>query len=314
MKINKITPLPLEIGPEKKRTNKPMILLVAILALVVISLWMLWPTILLESIHFQKVSLDYLTEQFYSENSYAALIILGVCFIYGILHSLGPGHGKVVVTTYLSTNHTQLKAGIFITLCSAIMQGLVAVTLVTVFVFLFHQTMRTLNATVTEFYTYSGVLIVILGAQLIFRAVKRLYQTNQQHDCGCSCGHKHTADAEELNTMSTPREYLMIILGIGLRPCSGAILVLFFAHLADMYWLGVVGAFFMSIGTAITTSLIAFLTVSGRKIIQYYLRQSPSKMGQLWPTLAKSLAGMFLIVIGILLIVVPTYGMSPILS
>lgn len=276
MKINKITPL--TASPKAESITKPILLISVVLTLVIAALWFLWPTILIKSIHFQKVYLDYLTEQFYTGDTKADLIILGVCFLYGILHALGPGHGKVVVSTYLATNDTKLKSGIFITICSAVVQALVAVILVSTFVFVFHQTMRKLNATVTEFATYSGVVVCLLGTQLIYTAIKRLYVSSKAkhhlHGPNCGCGHKHSADASELNTISKPKEYLMIILSIGLRPCSGAILVLFFANLTHLYWLGVIGAFLMAIGTAITTSTIAFLTVTGRKVIQYYTKAS----------------------------------------
>lgn len=297
----------------QKNMARPAVVVGTVLSLVVTALWYLWPSILINSIYFQKVYLDYLTEQFYTGGIKADLIILGVCFLYGILHALGPGHGKVVVSTYLATNDTKLKSGIFITVCSAIVQALVAVILVSAFVFVFHQTMRTLNATVTEFATYSGVVVVLLGTQLIYSAIKRLYvKSHHHHGPDCGCGHKHSADAAELNKISKPREYLMIILSIGLRPCSGAILVLFFANLTHLYWLGVIGAFLMAIGTAITTSTIAFLTVTGRKIIQYYSRASATT--NILPALARSLAGLFLITLGILLMVVPTYGISPVFS
>ncbi|WP_261816923.1 nickel/cobalt transporter [Vibrio gallicus] len=315
MKINKITPL--EVVEQPKSLAKPMLCIGISLSLVVAVLWYLWPTILINSIHFQKESLDYLTEQFYNGDSHATLIILGVCFLYGILHALGPGHGKVVVSTYLATNNTQFKSGIFITICSALVQAVVAVTLVSAFVFIFHQTMRELNATVSDFAVYSGVVVVVLGAQLIYSAVKRLYvsaKSTHTHGPDCGCGHKHSADATELNNISKPKEYIMIILSIGLRPCSGAILVLFFAHLTNLYWVGVIGTFLMSIGTAITTSTIAFLTVSGRKIIQYYTKASTTGMSAVMPALARSLAGLLLITIGVLLIVVPSYGVSPIFS
>ena len=39
-----------------------------------------------------------------AENPAAAgLSLLGFSFVYGVLHALGPGHGKVVITTWLAT-------------------------------------------------------------------------------------------------------------------------------------------------------------------------------------------------------------------
>ncbi len=83
------------------------------------------------------------------------------------LHALGPGHGKVVVSTYLATHKTKVKTGIYITIASALMQGVVAIVLVSLFTFVWHQTMHQLNATVSELVELSGIFVVLLGVYLI---------------------------------------------------------------------------------------------------------------------------------------------------
>ena len=57
-----------------------------------------------------------------------------------------------------------------------------------------------------------------------------------------------------------------MILSIGLRPCSGAILVLVFARFAQIQTAGIAAVFAMSIGTAMTVAAIAFLSVKGRDL------------------------------------------------
>lgn len=297
-------------------------------------LWHFWPQILVQSLHWQKASLDYLSEQFYLPGLHAKAMILAVCLLYGVLHALGPGHGKVVVSTYLATHATKLRTGIYITIAAALLQGLVAVLLVSVFLFVLHQTMHQLNATVSDFIELSGVFVVALGVYLLLAALTsllgsrspRVHQVSHYHDHhhhddhhhndhhhDCGCGHKHGADAEELNRANGWREYAAIIISIGLRPCSGAILVLFFAHLANLYWVGVAGSFVMSLGTALTTSVIAFLTVTGRSVVQFYSRIDPGK-SRVVMTMLKSIAGLLLLAMGLLLIEMPGYGVSPLFS
>lgn len=287
-------------------------------------LWQFWPQILLHSLQWQKISLDYMTDQFYQPGISAKLIILAVCLLYGVLHALGPGHGKVVVSTYLATHKTKLRTGIQITIAAALLQGVVAVVMVSVFLFALHQTMHQLNATVTEFIELSGVFVVALGTYLLFAGLgsflgktmrseqpEEYGHKHAHHDCGC--GHKHGAGAEELNQASGWREYAAIVISIGLRPCSGAILVLFFSHLAQLYWVGIAGSFVMSLGTALTTSVIAFLTVTGRRVVQFYSRTDATK-SRVVMTLMKSVAGLLLMAMGLLLIQMPGYGISPMFS
>jgi nickel/cobalt exporter len=53
---------------------------------------------------------------------------------------------------------------------------------------------------------------------------------------------------------------------VGLRPCSGAILVLVFALAQGMLWAGVAATFVMALGTAITVAAIATLAVLARDL------------------------------------------------
>jgi ABC-type nickel/cobalt efflux system permease component RcnA len=55
-------------------------------------------------------------------------------------------------------------------------------------------------------------------------------------------------------------------MAVGLRPCSGAILVLVFALAQDLFWAGVAATFAMGIGTAITVAVIAILAVSAKGV------------------------------------------------
>ena len=56
----------------------------------------------------------------------------------------------------------------------------------------------------------------------------------------------------------------MAIFAVGLRPCSGAILVLVFALAQGLFWAGVVATLVMGVGTAITVAVIATLAVGAK--------------------------------------------------
>jgi ABC-type nickel/cobalt efflux system permease component RcnA len=57
---------------------------------------------------------------------------------------------------------------------------------------------------------------------------------------------------------------LSAILTVGIRPCSGAILVLVFALAQGLFWAGVAATLLMGLGTAITVSAIAIIAVSAK--------------------------------------------------
>jgi ABC-type nickel/cobalt efflux system permease component RcnA len=61
---------------------------------------------------------------------------------------------------------------------------------------------------------------------------------------------------------------LSAIFAVGLRPCSGAILVLVFALAQGLFWAGIAATFAMGLGTAITVATIAVVAVSARGLAQ----------------------------------------------
>jgi ABC-type nickel/cobalt efflux system permease component RcnA len=76
------------------------------------------------------------------------------------------------------------------------------------------------------------------------------------------CGHSHGPMPNELAGPGGWRRGLGAIFAVGLRPCSGAILVLVFALAQGLFWAGIAATFAMGIGTAITVAAIAVLAVS----------------------------------------------------
>jgi nickel/cobalt transporter (NicO) family protein len=80
------------------------------------------------------------------------------------------------------------------------------------------------------------------------------------------CGHSHGPLPGELAGPGGWRRGLGAIFAVGLRPCSGAILVLVFALAQGLFWAGVAATFVMGLGTAMTVAAIAVLAVSAKGV------------------------------------------------
>jgi ABC-type nickel/cobalt efflux system permease component RcnA len=93
-------------------------------------------------------------------------------------------------------------------------------------------------------------------------------------------GHAHGPEPQDLAGPGGWRRGLAAIVAVGLRPCSGAILVLVFALAQGMLWVGVAATFVMGLGTAITVAAIATLAVGARSLAQGFAN-SPSGYGML---------------------------------
>jgi nickel/cobalt transporter (NicO) family protein len=92
---------------------------------------------------------------------------------------------------------------------------------------------------------------------------------HHDHDHGSAWGHAHGPEPEELAGPGGWQRGLAAIVAVGLRPCSGAIIVLVFALAQGLFWAGVAATFVMGLGTAITVAAIATLAVGFRSAAKH---------------------------------------------
>jgi nickel/cobalt transporter (NicO) family protein len=81
-----------------------------------------------------------------------------------------------------------------------------------------------------------------------------------------SCGHSHAPDPSLLAKPLTLRRAWAAILAVGIRPCTGAIIVLVFALSQGLLLAGVASVLVMALGTSITVSTLAMLAVSAKDV------------------------------------------------
>jgi nickel/cobalt transporter (NicO) family protein len=229
----------------------------------------------------------------------AVWTLLAISFAYGIFHAAGPGHGKAVISSYLVANQETARRGIALSFASALMQSLVAVMIVAVCAWLLNATAKTMCGAEKAIEIASYGLIAAFGFRLVWTkggAFMRALQTPQpaavlaaaahHHDHGHGdghhhhhhdhhhddqvhdehCGHSHGPAPSELAGPGGWRRGLGAILTVGIRPCSGAILVLVFALAQGLFWAGIAATFVMGLGTAITVATIAVLAVSAKDV------------------------------------------------
>jgi ABC-type nickel/cobalt efflux system permease component RcnA len=225
----------------------------------------------------------------------AVWTLLGISFAYGVFHAAGPGHGKAVISSYLVANEETARRGIVLSFASALLQALVAVAIVAVFAWLLSSTAKTMCSAEKAIEIASYGLIAAFGARLVwtkgggfFRALQARpepaaahhhhdhghdhghHDHHHHHDHGDGhvhdehCGHSHGPTPDQLAGPGGWRRGLGTIFAVGLRPCSGAILVLVFALAQGLFLAGIAATFVMGLGTAITVATIAVIAVSAK--------------------------------------------------
>jgi len=214
----------------------------------------------------------------------AGLGLILASFLYGVFHAAGPGHGKAVIATYLLTHRERVARGVWLSAVAAFCQGLTAIALVYGLIGFAGWLPSETSAAVAWSERASYALVFLLGAFLAVRAAKRLASAlagrtaapfsprvpddpqDHHHGHALSCGdHAHVPSVEQIESATDGRTALGLILSIGLRPCSGAILVLLLARIMGLDGVGVAAVAAMSTGTALAVAILALLAVSARQ-------------------------------------------------
>jgi nickel/cobalt exporter len=87
---------------------------------------------------------------------------------------------------------------------------------------------------------------------------------HDHEDDAAAWGHAHALEPQALAGPGGWKRGLSAIVAVGMRPCSGAIIVLVFALAQGLFWAGVAATFTMGLGTAITVAVIATIAVGAR--------------------------------------------------
>lgn len=281
--------------------------------------WLYWSQILLQSVLWQKDlhrQMTQLLQQVAEQPHQAGISLVIFSLIYGVLHALGPGHGKVVIATFLATHPSRVRTSIRLTLLASLLQGSVAIVLVTVMLVLLKTSSRQLH--LSSFWLEKGsyLLVIGLGVMIGYRALRalwlavrprpapvfRAFQPPHQHDEHCGCGHAHLPTPQQMNGNVSWKTQMLVVVSMGLRPCSGAIMMLLFAKVIGVYGWGILSAAVMALGTALTISAIGLLVQQARSVAQRLAQPGAGAgiMRLLIPILALT-GSLILIVVGIAL-------------
>jgi nickel/cobalt exporter len=228
----------------------------------------------------------------------AALTLMLLSFGYGVFHAAGPGHGKAVISAWLLATENELRRGILIAFMSAIVQALTAIVIVSALLLLVTAVGTTARDVAGFLESASYALIALMGAYLIWSAFRPHQHAEAAshahgHDDGhdhhhhghdhaadnCACGHAHVPEARQVKGEWSLTKALSLAFAVGIRPCSGALLVLIFANTLGLYWAGVTSTFVMALGTAITVSAIAAIAVYSKKLAISLARRDETWLG-----------------------------------
>ena len=171
-------------------------------------------------------------------------VVIGIAFLYGLIHAAGPGHGKALVALYFSKGKGDykeaFKLGYLISIIHAVSAILITFTLFFILKTMFRQNFNEFSNTAMM---SSSIIIILVGIYLIYNAIREKYKP---------CHNDKVAEN---------KSKYAVAFGVGLVPCPGVMTIVLFCIMLKQFTLGILAAIAMSIGMGLTISIVGILSV-----------------------------------------------------
>ncbi|MEQ3492596.1 nickel transporter [Vibrio sp. SSH13-20] len=218
------------------------------LSAITLHIWNHFPAYWMQLIRLQRDTVNSLSEYLMLISQGQLLYgwyLLGFSFLYGLLHSVAPGHGKTAVTSMSLIHGYRRRQALVLVVIIAALQAASACILFVITAKIAEQFAFSLSDNVRLLTQGCAVFIILLALKEFASVVKRrIKQTPSQED----------DDSAESNGNISWKALLLI----GFRPCTGAVLVLFLSNMLGSLMWGMIATFVMALGTAMTNSILVF--------------------------------------------------------
>jgi len=195
---------------------------------------------------FAQLGSDYNT----TKSMGSLFLIFLLAFLYGIFHSLGPGHGKVFIFSYILTEKPKVLQAIGVSYLVAFVHALSGLAISLVLIYALKE---------FSLFSYSGTqapeiisqvsygLLLLIGLFLLFQAVRKKHHT-----------HSHSLEKKKL---------IPFILSIGIVPCPGTMILVTFLASMGLIGVGVFSVLFIVLGMGLTISVISIISLFSKKVV-----------------------------------------------
>ncbi|HSA82625.1 MAG TPA: hypothetical protein VLE23_17545, partial [Geminicoccaceae bacterium] len=214
------------------------------------------------------------------QTSVPLLIGMALAFAYGVVHALGPGHGKLVVVSYFLARGARIGRGLLMGLQIAVCHVLSAMVVVALADLLLRRALGGAPAEVAGVRLASYGLIALIGLFMLIQAVRRSRLRRagiavEDTCCGHGPGRSHADQAHRApGEVGETAQQGALSIGVGLVPCTGSVLILLYAMANDILYAGMLLVTAIAAGMALTMGGLGILSVVARRAVAGRVAQS----------------------------------------
>ncbi|HTG19024.1 MAG TPA: hypothetical protein VK681_03225 [Reyranella sp.] len=197
--------------------------------------------------------------------SLALWTLVAVCFGYGVVHTLGPGHGKAVVVAYFLDSKRPrawiegVFAGSWIAFTHTLAALLLAGGLKTFAVIGLFGALREVRNVEIVSYT----LILLIGFWRLWAGI-----SGHLHDHAHGADdHHHNHDHHHQHPAQRTFAGWLLLTAAGIAPCAGALVVILLSLALGVLWAGIIGVVAIALGMAITLAAVGMASMVAHRLI-----------------------------------------------
>jgi len=214
-------------------------------------------------------------------------LIMFVTFIYGMVHALGPGHGKALIFSYFLSEDTNIKKGIAVGCIIGFLHAFSALFLVLLLYFTIKKAhLNNIEDMSRIIKLISYALIAGIG---LFLLTKKAYDIRRSRD----------VEGKQFKNKNT-QSIIPFAFAVGLVPCTGSTIVLLFSLSLGVLKIGIISIVFMALGMATTISMVGILTILAKSKVKKMFSEK-SKRYLLFQNIVSILGAFLIFSLGVIL-------------
>lgn len=203
-------------------------------------------------------------------DTFALFTLLFVSFIYGIIHAMGPGHGKSLAFSYFMSNKSSYTKAFIISQFTAFIHILGALILVLISVFLISTFLNSfVDDSIRMITKLTAVFIMLLAIFILYKKIK-----NKNSSCPTCCahhGHDHSHEHyhehhDDNHAKKIKKQDLFFVLTAGIIPCPGTVILFLYAFVLKTYIAVILASIAISLGMGIVIFASSFLSLNLNKV------------------------------------------------
>ena len=199
------------------------------------------------------------------------LIITLFSLAYGIFHTLGPGHGKLIVMSFFLRDNTAKSDAFALSVIVSVIHSSAAIILAILFQSILSSVKGLAQVRVENGFTlFSGVLILTLGIVYLLMHIKGKNHHGENNK---------KINFQKISTQGRWRRNLAVGLSIGIVPCPLSLTIMMLTIVYGIFWIGISSVISLTIAMVIVLYIISISTIKSRDMVEHGTGNKKKKRG-----------------------------------